>query len=122
MTHIEAPATDTPNESVDPLVRAMQAAREFAHIVAINAVCDCDGWDGGHDGGCPAWPIVRRAARVPVLPVGTRVLIKSMNTSAVVLGPDGAEGDALAVLFDEPQNGFPDDMCCASASDCEVRP
>ena len=55
------------------------------------------------------------------LPIGTRVRVRSLRTTGVVIGPDGVGDEALAVALDPPYpRGFEGRLCCASVDECTV--
>lgn len=57
----------------------------------------------------------------PLLPLGTRVHVGSMRSIGTVVGADGVDGEALAVMLDAPYpRGYEDGLCCASLAECAV--
>lgn len=64
------------------------------------------------------WALERKVGPARI-PIGTRVEVGSMNARGTVIGPDGVNGEALAVRLDEPYpRGFYAGVCCASADEC----
>lgn len=67
--------------------------------------------------------LTRKVVGTPLLPIGTRVEVRSFKGAVgTVVGPDGyPNGSALAVRMDKPYpKGFDDGYACVAVEECTV--